>query len=202
MLIIITWMLIFALIHSATADKRVKDWFIQRLGERRYQGFYRLAYNALSVLMLAPIFLYTVMDKQMLWQVNGTLALFFRLLQVMGVIGLTISLLQIDWRRFAGLKQMQAYFSGASLPLADEALQTGGLYAFVRHPLYFFSLMLLWFSPSMTQFSFFFNIMASLYFIFGSIMEEGRMVKAYGKDYQDYQAKVAWLIPFTKRLQS
>ena len=88
-----------------------------------------------------------------------------------------------------------AYFSGGQLPLADEALQTDGLYGWVRHPLYFFSLLALWFSPTMTDALLMFNIAATLYFVFGSLIEEQRMVNAYGDIYKQYQQNTSWMIP-------
>ena len=44
----------------------------------------------------------------------------------------------VDFLRFAGIRQMVALFNGTELPLQNETLQTGGLYAWMRHPLYFF----------------------------------------------------------------
>ena len=195
MLIILLWMLVFAVIHSITADKRFKRIIINLVGERTYEGFYRLFYNGLSVIMLAPLFPYMWTIREPLYSLSQPISTIFRLIQLQGVIGLAVSLLQIDFLRFAGLRQVIAYFKGEQLPLAHEALQTGGLYGWVRHPLYFFSLLALWFSPTMTDAALVFNIAAMLYFVFGSLIEEQRMVNAYGDIYKQYQQNVSWMIP-------
>lgn len=189
-------MLGFALLHSITADKRVKAWISQTFGKRFQHGWYRLLYNIVSVISLAPIFLYMATISETIYTVPGWLVPIFRILQIIGLIGAGISLLQIDWMRFIGLRQVMAYFSGQALPLADEPLKTDGMYGFVRHPLYLFSLMVLWFSPTLNNAGLFFNIATTLYFVFGSIIEERRMIDYYGDAYREYRKKVSWLIPF------
>ncbi len=199
MLVILLGMLGFALVHSITADKRVKGWMGQTLGERFQHGWYRLFYNVLSVISLAPIFLYMATRSEVIYSVSGISIIIFRVIQVIGLVGAAISILQIDWMRFVGLRQVMAYFSGAELPLSSEALKTDGVYGFVRHPLYFFSLLFLWLNPTMTDAALYFNIAASAYFVFGSIIEERRMRDYYGEHYKAYQARVPWLIPFIGR---
>lgn len=199
MTLIILWILVFSLVHSFTADKRVKQWVSNKFGERLYYGWYRLVYNIKSVVMLAPLFLYMWTVSEPIYLLDGFVAVILRVLQVIGLFGIAISILQIDALRFAGLRQLIAYYRGDTLPLTNEPLTTDGLYGFVRHPLYFFSLMLLWFSPTMTTSSFFFNLGATLYFVFGSLIEERRMLAGFGQEYADYQKNVSWLIPLPKR---
>ena len=199
MLTIAIWMLVFAVIHSITADKRVKGWFAQSFGERTYEGFYRLIYNIIALISIAPLFLYMWSIATVLYRVPNWLIPIFAAIQLIGSIGLVVAVIQIDWARFIGLKQLIAYFTGADLPLKEEPLQLKGLFAYVRHPLYFFSLLSLWFSPVMTTSAFLFNIAATVYFVVGSRIEEGRMIDAYGELYENYRQRVPWLIPFFPR---
>lgn len=196
MLVIVLWMLGFALVHSVTADKRVKAYIADKFGERFRHGWYRLFYNVLSVISLAPLFLYMAINSSVLYTVPDNLKLFFQILQFLGLLGVAISILQIDWMRFAGLRQVIAYLSGDELPLQDEPLKIDGLYGFVRHPLYLFSLMFFWFSPILTNTGLMFNLLATAYFVFGSIIEERRMLDYYGETYENYRRQVPWLIPF------
>lgn len=196
MLIIAIWMLVFAVTHSITADKRVKLRFAKIFGERTYEGLYRLLYNIISVISLAPLFLYMWQIAKEIYSVPSWLVSMFIIIQLIGLIGLIISIVQIDWARFIGIKQLMAYVTGGELPLVDEPLQLKGLYGFVRHPLYFFSLLTLWFSPSMTDSALLFNLTATIYFVIGSRIEEGRMREAYGEVYENYCQHVPWLIPF------
>lgn len=195
MLNILLWMLVFAVVHSVTADKRFKKIAINLIGAYAYEGLYRLFYNILSFLMLAPIFVYVYSNGTPLYSVLSPLVVIFRIIQLIAVFGLGVSLVQIDFWRFMGLRQLATLIKGQPLPLVDEALQTGGLYGWMRHPLYFFSLLTLWFTPNMTNTGFVFNLAATLYFVFGSLIEEQRMVSYYGESYRAYRENVSWMIP-------
>jgi protein-S-isoprenylcysteine O-methyltransferase Ste14 len=133
-----------------------------------------------------------------LWQVEGTPALLLTLIRYAGGLGLLISLLQIDSLRFIGWRQFVAFLKGQPLPLAEEPFVMWGVYALVRHPLYFFSLIFLWVTPSMSAASFGFALGATLYFALGSLLEERKLLAVYGETYRAYRQRVAWLVPFVK----
>lgn len=198
MVVIFAGMLIFALVHSITADKRLKNRIRDYVGTRRYEGFYRITYNLVSIILIAPILLYMALAGEIIWEPPPSLWLIFDVLQLVGIIGLAISLLQVDFGRFAGISQAIAYFQGKPLPLPDENLQTGGVYQLVRHPLYLFSLLAIWPVYPLTDTMLAFNISATLYFIIGSRMEEKRLLNIFGQEYARYQAQVPWLLPFPR----
>ena len=192
-------LLAFGLLHSIMAAIGVKALFVTLLGQRAYLGLYRLFYNSVSVITLAPIaWLLWTASGEMVWEFSGVLGLIFRGLQGVGLIGLSISLLQIDLMRFLGLSQLAAYLNGAALPLPPEPLSIKGVYALVRHPLYLFSLMLLWFTPQMSAGWLGLALGSTLYFVLGSWFEERKMLKLFGADYARYQANVPWMIPFVR----
>ncbi|NDJ62680.1 MAG: isoprenylcysteine carboxylmethyltransferase family protein, partial [Chloroflexi bacterium] len=118
--------------------------------------------------------------------------------QIVGFAGLMISLLQIDLGQFTGLSQVLAYLNGERLPLPTEPLQTGGVYRLVRHPLYLFSLLLIWPMPIMTEALLAFNLVSTWYFAIGSLLEERRMLALFGDEYAEYRQRVPWLIPFVR----
>jgi protein-S-isoprenylcysteine O-methyltransferase Ste14 len=134
-----------------------------------------------------------------IWQVTSVAEIVFRAWQIVGLVGLTVSLLQIDLGQFSGLSQIRAHFSGDPLPLPAEPLQTGGVYRLFRHPLYVFSLLVIWFQPVMSEALFAFNIGATAYFLLGSLLEEKRLIAIFGDQYRDYQKQVAWMLPRLKR---
>jgi methanethiol S-methyltransferase len=196
MIPILLTMLIFGVIHSLLAESGVKQAFQNRFGAYAYHGFYRLLYNLFTIVTLLPVvFIMLSSPGHIIWQVDGPLAWVLRVIQLIGLIGLSISLLQIDLGQFLGLKQLRAYLRQQPLPLPLEPLQTNGLYSLVRHPLYLFSLMLIWPLQTTTESLLAFNIAATLYFVLGSLLEERRLLALFGQDYADYQQRVPWLIP-------
>lgn len=187
----------FGFIHSILASKEAKQAFQQRFGDRAYHGLYRLVYNIISAMTLLPVgWLMIATPSRVVWTVEAPMSIVFLVLQLIGVIGLLASVLQIDSGQFLGTSQAIAYFRGDPLPLPKEPLSVKGVYALVRHPLYLFSLLVLWFVPTMSEGYLGLCIGATLYFIIGSWYEERRLIAYFGDEYRAYQQKVAWMIPF------
>jgi protein-S-isoprenylcysteine O-methyltransferase Ste14 len=70
-----------------------------------------------------------------------------------------------------------------------------GFYCYVRHPIYSFSLLLLWLTPAMTVNLLTVYVLTTLYFYVGSLHEERRLLAEFGEAYRDYQQQVPRLIP-------
>jgi len=196
MLPILLALFFFGVIHSLMAGYRAKHAFRRRFGDRAYHGLYRLVYNIIAAISLMPVTLLLLLPPSpIVWQLEGPAALLLLALQGVGALGLLVSLMQIDLGRFLGLSQLVAYLRGDPLPLPPESLQEGGVYKLVRHPLYLFSLLLIWPQAIMTQGLLAFNIGATLYFVIGSRLEEQRMIRVFGDQYQAYRQRVPWLVP-------
>ncbi|PJF39099.1 MAG: hypothetical protein CUN55_15315, partial [Phototrophicales bacterium] len=169
------------------------------IGERLYQGWYRLTFNTIAVVTFLPVLFYLAHDRgQIIWEVQGGGALFLQGVQLVGLIGLVVSLLQIDGMRFLGIRQTFAWLNGEPLPLPSEPLTTSGVYALVRHPLYFFSLLFIWAIPTMYSAWLGFCVGSTVYFMIGSLFEEQKLRRDFGAAYESYQQQVSWLIPFLR----
>jgi len=190
---------VYGAFHSLLAANGVKVFFLSLIGKRAYLGLYRLFYNMIATLSLLPILTMVAIEPgDTIWQINAPLSYLLIAIQAIGLIGLTVSLLQIDGMRFLGLRQAAAWLSGDKLPLLEEPLQRGGVYALVRHPLYLFSLLFIWPNATMTVALLGFNIGITVYFVAGSLLEEQKLRQAFGDTYVQYQAEVPWLIPFLR----
>ncbi len=196
----VLWLIaLFGIVHSLLAMVGIKALFVTLMGQRGYLGFYRLFYNTFSIITFAPIVLYVLAQPgEVLWSASGVGLALLSGVALAGLAGLTVSLLQIDLLRFLGVSQALAYLESRPLPLPPEGLVTGGTYALTRHPLYFFSMLVLWGVPVMTESWFALAAGSSAYFVVGSLLEERRMVRQFGAAYEDYQSRVAWMIPFLK----
>jgi protein-S-isoprenylcysteine O-methyltransferase Ste14 len=196
-LFILLALALFGAIHSLLAGARPKDRLKSVLDDRLVEGWYRLAYNAFSVVTLIPVGLvYLALPDQTLYSLGAPWSLLLRLLQVLGAVGLAGALFVTDVWHFAGLKQALAYLNGDPLPVPNPPLQEAGMYRFVRHPLYFFSLLAIWPTPTLTINGLWLNVGITLYFMLGSWVEERRLIRQYGDDYVDYRRRVSWLVPW------
>ncbi|NDJ55124.1 MAG: isoprenylcysteine carboxylmethyltransferase family protein [Chloroflexi bacterium] len=195
-------MLGFGVIHSLTAGLKLKQGLTGIFGERPIQGLYRFAYNAFSVLTILPaLVLVLVLPNETVYAVGLPWSVLLTALQVTGLVGLVISVLSIDLLRFVGLSQIVALVDDKPLPLPEEDLQTNGVYRLVRHPLYFFSLLLIWAVPVMTVNWLVFCLGSTAYFVFGSLIEERRMLNAFGDRYARYMKQVPWMLPWPRPKQ-
>lgn len=196
-------MALFAVLHSLTAGTWLKERLKTLLGERLVEGWYRLTYNLFAAATFLPVLmLVALLPDRMLYHVGLPWSLLMVSIQVAGIVGLLISLKVTDMGQFLGLRQALAYLRGDPLPLREPPLQVRGMYALMRHPLYFFSLLVIWPVPVMTVNILLFNLGATLYLAVGSLIEERRLEKAYGDAYRAYRRQVPWLIPRPHRRPS
>lgn len=71
-----------------------------------------------------------------------------------------------------------------------------GPYLWVRHPLYFFTLILIWARPDLTGDRLLLNILWSAWIYLGTLLEEKDLLIDFGEAYERYQRQVPMLIPW------
>lgn len=188
MLWLILAVAIWGIVHSLLASTGIKDLFRRMLGNG-FMKFYRLFYNVFAVLSILPVlYLMITLPDDPLYQVPAPLSYVMRVGQVLSVVLLFVSVLQTDILSFTGLRQF----------LAEEKtgrLITSGLYRFVRHPLYTFSLLILWLSPNMSVNTFIVYLALTVYILVGIYFEERKLLREFGQEYAEYRAMTPMLIP-------
>jgi protein-S-isoprenylcysteine O-methyltransferase Ste14 len=177
---------IWGVIHSFLASRLAKDLFPLQLGG---MNFYRLAYNVFAGISFLPIlYLMATLPNQLAYEVPSPWNLVMFGGQLLSIILLLVAFLQTDALSFIGLRQLfQKEESGA--------LVVHGLYKVVRHPLYTFSLLFLWLSPSVSQNSLTVYIGSTLYILIGTYFEERKLLREFGEAYAHYKKSTPMLIP-------
>jgi protein-S-isoprenylcysteine O-methyltransferase Ste14 len=107
------------------------------------------------------------------------------------VLGFVWSLRYYDMQEFLGLKQWRGHVTTAE---DQESFQLSPLHRFVRHPWYFFAIILLW-ARDMNTAQFLTSVMASLYFTIGARLEERKLLVYHGERYRRYMERVPGLFP-------
>lgn len=74
-----------------------------------------------------------------------------------------------------------------------------GPYRWVRHPLYFFYLVIIWSFPIPTIDRLLFNTLWTVWVVVGTVLEERDLVMDFGETYRNYQRRVPMLIPWRFR---
>lgn len=190
----------FGVVHSVLAAGSVKAWLSPVLGRG-----YRLAYNLFAVAHIGAVLAIG-------WLVWAPAARSFSLpdwalaaglvLQAVGAFVLLLALRQYDLGRFGGLGQLREPAGGADPDRragqeVAEPLNTSGLNALVRHPIYLGAHLLLW-GGVRDEFSLATAIWASLYLWIGSRYEERRLSALYGAAYDAYRARVPGHLPWPR----
>lgn len=173
--------------HSFTASMRVQGWFARRFP--RGARLYRLLYNALAVLLaVPPLLLMWRYSGPPLWRWPGPLAWAAQAATLLALAGFAASLRAYDLGEFLGLTQLRG------TPGDAGPLRLSVWHRFVRHPWYFFGLVLLW-SREMNAAWLVTAATLTAYLVVGVRLEERKLVARYGENYRRYQYAVPALIP-------
>ena len=179
---------VWGVIHSIMASTKIKEFLRSALGERVMVA-YRFAYNVFSLLTFAPIyFLVLILPDHKLYSVSAPWMYVMLAGQGLSAILLLFSFLQTGPLSFVGLSQ---FWEGEK----PSALVTGGMYRLVRHPLYLFSLLFLWLSPSMSVNNFIFYVAITVYIFIGAYFEERKLLREFGASYAEYKSATPMMIP-------
>jgi protein-S-isoprenylcysteine O-methyltransferase Ste14 len=184
---------IFFIQHSAMIRPRFHQW-LSHLVRPAYHG---AIYTISSGILLLVIMI--------LWQKSG-----FQVVEFHGIIRwllhavFFLSLGIFYW----GIQSLDGFDGLGVGPIFNELRGThprpkpfmvSGVYRWVRHPLYFSCLLLIWSCPDITADRLLFNILWTVWIVLGTVFEERDLVASFGEAYRDYQRNVPMLIPYRIR---
>ena len=106
----------------------------------------------------------------------------------------------VDHLELTGLRQAGWAARRSSTPVTE--LQTGGLYAVVRHPLLTGMVLAFWATPQMSASHLLFALAATAYVAVGMRFEERDLRRSFGASYDVYAAHVPALVPRLPRVYS
>ena len=191
-LIIFIAFALYGALHSTLASRIAKDWVRKHLRESILDKYYRLFFNLVAVVTLIPILLLvTWLPNRPLYSVPPIWRPVMLAGQVIAVLILAAALNKTDALDFAGLRQIGGKTKA-------PPLVTGGVYRWMRHPLYTGSMLFLWLIPEVSVNFFALNLAFTLYFVAGAMFEERKLVRYFGKAYKDYKAHTPMFIPFPR----
>jgi protein-S-isoprenylcysteine O-methyltransferase Ste14 len=161
----------------------------------RYR-FYRLFFNAFSLITLIPLFLYSLLPQFQ----NPHLFSWLGSWQIVqyALIGIAVLLFYAGSRhyrmsQFLGLQQIRSNLSAGGLADSGE-LDTSGVLGVVRHPWYLAVFILIW-ASNQSAGSIIINSVLSIYLVIGTLLEERKLSLEFGEKYREYQRRVSMFIP-------
>jgi methanethiol S-methyltransferase len=189
-LVILTAIAAYGGLHSWLASLQAKALARRGLGSAA-DRVYRLAYNFVAVISLLPVLILpAILADQTIYTIPLPWLLLTLLAQGLAALVLLVGVLQTGLWSFIGLEQL------LEAPESQSShLVVGGLYRWVRHPLYTAGLVFIWLTPVMTWNVLALNIGLSLYLFIGALFEERKLLREFGQAYQNYQQRTPMFFP-------
>ncbi|HEX6429829.1 MAG TPA: isoprenylcysteine carboxylmethyltransferase family protein [Niastella sp.] len=190
-ILVLLWVL-FGILHSVLAAGWCKQ-LMQRWLGMNYK-YYHFSYSVFAAVSLIGIlvFQYT-MHSYLLYEAPVWVKL---LLCLLVLTGLFIMLVVIR-KYFFSLSGISVFYKQQP----PTVLEQSGLHRYVRHPLYFGTLLLIW--SLFFVFPYLNNLLAciviTLYTVWGARLEEKKLVAQFGGKYVIYKQKVPMIIPVSFR---
>ena len=188
-LLVLTWLIYFG-VHSLLASLWLKRWVAAA-----HQGWmpgYRLLFNLFAVLLLLPPLGLIYWERgPWIWEWTGFGWWVANGLAMAALLGFLWSLRWYDGLEFLGLRQWR---KGLTAVEDQESFHLSPLHRYVRHPWYSLGLVLVWtrdMDPALLTSA----VMITLYFAFGSRLEERKLLVYHGEVYRRYLRLVPGLIP-------
>jgi len=179
----------YGVLHSILASKWMKALAEQRLGLFA-QHYYRLAYNLVAAVLLAPVFLLVWRSPDYPLYLIPAPFVFITLLLQAAAAGCALYALQLT-----GLGEFLGVVVPPETAVKPSLPTTSGFYRWARHPVYSFGLVFIWLTPMMTT-----NLLAlylsfTLYILVGIYFEERKLLDEFGQAYADYRSRTPMLFP-------
>ena len=133
-----------------------------------------------------------------LWSWHGLGFYLTTAMALMALIGFLYSLTHYDLAEFWGTRQLR---EGNSSVYDQENFHISPFHRYVRHPWYFFALVLIWTRDVSTVQLLVYSLVTA-YFVIGSKIEEQKLIAYHGDVYKKYQQKVAGVIPLPWKILS
>ena len=182
--------LAFFIQHSGMIRRVFREWLARFIPEY----YFGAIFSIISGIVLYIIVFFwqateqTIISADGSWRI-GMHTLFFTALA--GIIWSNLALRSFD---SFGLRAIKCHLTGKTPSVAP--LTEAGPYGWVRHPQYFFVLVMIWSHPDLTADRLLFNLLWSAWIIVGTVLEERDLTALLGQQYKDYQSRVPMLIPY------
>jgi len=168
----------------------IKLWFAQKWP--KIMPFYRLIFNILAIVLSLPLLIVMIVyPGESLWQWHGIGFFVTSTLALLALAGFVISLQYYDLSEFWGTRQLKEHNTCMH---DQEHFHISPFHRYVRHPWYFFSLVIIW-TRDVSTVQLLVFLLVSGYFLFGSLLEERKLIAYHGAVYKKYQQKVAGIFP-------
>ena len=186
--------IVYCVLHSLFASLAFKKW-METLTDKHFR-LYRLYYTLFAFISLTGIILYQFsISQKIIFKSNSFTLAIGSLVSITGLIIMAICIRKY-FMQFSGLRSLIENNAG-------NKLMVTGIHKHVRHPLYSGTFLFIWgFLLLLPYWSLLITCsIITLYTLIGIRLEENKLIREFGKPYEDYQNEVPMIIPrFTAKI--
>jgi protein-S-isoprenylcysteine O-methyltransferase Ste14 len=180
----------FFLQHSSMVRRSFRQRLERFIAEPIHGLVYTMASGSVLILCLV------------LWQrtgepivlLEGPLRWSLRALFLLAIAGFAWGIRALGSFDTFGVRPLMAHLRGIQPPHVPFVVR--GPYRWVRHPLYFFALVLFWSCPVITPDRLLFNCLWTAWVVLATVLEERDLVFHFGEPYVRYQREVPMILPW------
>jgi protein-S-isoprenylcysteine O-methyltransferase Ste14 len=151
-------------------------------------------YAIASGIALTAVVLLWQPSQTVIYRAEGLLRFLARAISLFAVVGFSWGVRALGNFDTFGLVHIKVYLRGKELRPPNFVLR--GPYLWIRHPLYFFMIVLIWSAPDGSLDRLLFDILWTMWIVVGSYLEERDLVAEFGEKYRQYQKTVPMLFPW------
>ncbi len=182
--------MLFFIQHSGM----IRQSFRARLSNAVQPHYQAATYAIASGALLGAVILLWQTTPTVFLDVHGPLQWLFRASSVLAIAGIVLVVHALKTFDLFGRISITDRLQG--IQQRSPQFYLSGPYFWVRHPLYFFMLVLIWSTPEMNSDRIVFNVLWTFWIIYGSYLEERDLVAVFGATYCRYQETVPMLLPW------
>jgi len=167
--------------------------YVRMRFEKAFQ-YYRIFYNFIALATLIPVLAYSFTVKgATVFQWEGPFRIIQGLLVISAFLLFIAGARRYDLAQFLGIRQIRENRTCGVLS-NDCRLDTGGILGMVRHPWYTGGILIVW-SRNLDVAVILTNLIITVYFFIGAVLEDKKLLAEFGKEYADYQQRVSMFFP-------
>jgi protein-S-isoprenylcysteine O-methyltransferase Ste14 len=182
--------IVFFLQHSGMVRKPFRRFFSRLITEAYVSAFYAI----LSGIVLFAVIIFWQVSSNTVATAKGALRLLLRVIFAASLVGFYWGTKALGFFDPYGIRAIKYRLRGKKPK--EIPLTISGPYRFVRHPLYFFVLLMIWSNPYLTLDRLLFNVLWTTWICLGAFLEERDLVADFGEAYGEYKRKVPMLLPW------
>jgi len=190
----LAWDALLSLAFFVQHSGMVRQSFRQRLARFVREPFHGLVYTIASGVTLILCFILWQCAGEPLVRLTGASAWALRTVFLLAIVGIGWGIRSLRSVDPFGIKPVLSRLKG--IKTCQHPIIIKGPYRWVRHPLYFFTIVLFWACPVISADRYLFNVLWTTWVLLATKLEERDLVSQFGDSYVQYQHDVPMILPW------